>query len=362
MRGESSLSFKKDNADYEDWLRARCKRIGCKIVKRDLILKYDKMKENAFVFLRATFFRWAKRIEAVCPELAEAPQVLSVGDTHVENFGTWRDDEGRLVWGVNDFDEAAVIPYPFDLVRLATSIRLAAKRNISNHDAAAAIAKGYVRGLAAPQPTLLKRQEKWMHPYIKASDRERPAFWKKLNDLRTGDVPAPATAALHKSVPENAAISKIAPVYAKGMGSLGRPRFVALATWRGGEVAREAKALIPSAWEWAHGNNSAPSCLHKLATSEFRAPDPWLKIHNDFVCRRVAPDARKANMKDDGDRLDLNFDLFGAMGFDLGAIHAADGQVTAIVRHLRKQSKDWLYAAAEAAAADVEKDFEGWRR
>jgi uncharacterized protein (DUF2252 family) len=123
MRGESSLSFKQDNADYEDWLRARCKRIGCKMVKRDLILKYDKMKENAFVFLRATFFRWAKRIEAVCPELAEAPQVLSVGDTHVENFGTWRDDEGRLVWGVNDFDEAAVIPYPFDLVRLATSIR-----------------------------------------------------------------------------------------------------------------------------------------------------------------------------------------------------------------------------------------------
>ena len=31
---------------------------------------------------------------------------LSVGDLHVENFGTWRDSEGRLIWGINDFDEA----------------------------------------------------------------------------------------------------------------------------------------------------------------------------------------------------------------------------------------------------------------
>jgi len=32
--------------------------------------------------------------------------VLAVGDLHVENFGTWRDAEGRLIWGVNDFDES----------------------------------------------------------------------------------------------------------------------------------------------------------------------------------------------------------------------------------------------------------------
>jgi len=36
--------------------------------------------------------------------------VLAVGDLHVENFGTWRDAEGRLIWGVNDFDEAWRLP------------------------------------------------------------------------------------------------------------------------------------------------------------------------------------------------------------------------------------------------------------
>jgi uncharacterized protein (DUF2252 family) len=55
-------------------------------------------------------FRWAKRIEKLCPELKDAPRVLFVGDTHTENFGTWRDFEGRLVWGVNEFDEATIHP------------------------------------------------------------------------------------------------------------------------------------------------------------------------------------------------------------------------------------------------------------
>ena len=49
------------------------------------------------------------------------PKVLAVGDLHIENFGTWRDSEGRLVWGVNDFDETWRLPYTQDLVRLTTS-------------------------------------------------------------------------------------------------------------------------------------------------------------------------------------------------------------------------------------------------
>jgi uncharacterized protein (DUF2252 family) len=55
-----------------------------------------------------------------CAQLADAPQVLAVGDLYTENFGTWRDAEGRLVWGVNDLDEAHPLPYTNDLVRLAT--------------------------------------------------------------------------------------------------------------------------------------------------------------------------------------------------------------------------------------------------
>ena len=103
---------------YEDWLR---KQLGDEVVEPDLVEKHERMSDGAFTFLRATYWRWAERDPDICSDLASAPKVLAVGDIHVENYGTWRDNEGRLVWGVNDFDEAAVMPYALDLVRLATS-------------------------------------------------------------------------------------------------------------------------------------------------------------------------------------------------------------------------------------------------
>src|SRR6188768_963889 len=143
-------TFQHDLDEYETWLRAHCR-----VVKADLKEKHRKMQKNAFAFLRATYFRWARTIESVCPELAAAPVVACVGDIHVENFGTWRDADGRLVWGVNDYDEAAIMPYPLDLVRLAASIRLAPKLDVSNTAAAEALLRGYREGLDQPQPALL---------------------------------------------------------------------------------------------------------------------------------------------------------------------------------------------------------------
>ena len=110
------------NREYELWLAAKL-RGG--VVERDLDRKHTKMSESAFSFLRATYWRWAEKILEVCPDLATAPPVLGVGDIHLENFGTWRDQEGRVVWGVNDYDEAAEMPYLLDVVRLATSAMLA---------------------------------------------------------------------------------------------------------------------------------------------------------------------------------------------------------------------------------------------
>ena len=112
------------------WNRPRPTRPGCvrqlgnDIVAGDLHTKHLRMAEAAFPFLRATYWRWAETILDICPEFKGAPSVLGVGDLHLENFGTWRDVDGRLVWGVNDFDEAAEMPYPLDLVRLAASALL----------------------------------------------------------------------------------------------------------------------------------------------------------------------------------------------------------------------------------------------
>jgi hypothetical protein len=130
---------------YEAWLATELT-----IVEPDLKLKHDAMSAALFPFFRATYYRWAQLWPEVCGDLASAPQVLAVGDLHVENFGTWRDSEGRLIWGVNDFDETWPLSYTNDLVRLAASAQLAIAENhlaIAMQDAARAILEGYTEWL-----------------------------------------------------------------------------------------------------------------------------------------------------------------------------------------------------------------------
>src|SRR5215471_16926409 len=108
--------------EYENWLARHFR-----VLKNDLRLKHRIMAEDPFSFLRATFYRWMQLFGAICPKADQAPVLLAVGDLHVANFGTWRDAEGRLIWGINDFDEAYPVPYALDLVRLATSAAIAIK-------------------------------------------------------------------------------------------------------------------------------------------------------------------------------------------------------------------------------------------
>src|ERR1039458_8439308 len=71
---------------YDNWMRS-C----TTVILSDLRLKHEQMKESPFLFLRGTFYRWAQLWPALCAELFGAPKVLSVGDLHVNSFGTWRD-------------------------------------------------------------------------------------------------------------------------------------------------------------------------------------------------------------------------------------------------------------------------------
>ena len=129
---------------YEAWLGKRTR-----LLPDDLKLKHDSMRKGVFPFLRATFYRWSQLWPNVCPAAAKAPVLLAVGDLHIENFGTWRDIEGRLIWGINDFDEVSFMPYTIDLVRLGTSAHLAidaAHLTIAKKDACDSILKGYQNG------------------------------------------------------------------------------------------------------------------------------------------------------------------------------------------------------------------------
>src|SRR5438445_8294801 len=137
------MKIRKASGSYEAWLARHTR-----LVEADVALKHQRMAEDLFSFLRATFYRWMQLWPEVCPDVARAPQVLAVGDLHVENFGTWRDIEGRLVWGINDFDEAWHLPYTGDLIRLAASALLA-KLTCGPKEGAVAILKGYADAITA---------------------------------------------------------------------------------------------------------------------------------------------------------------------------------------------------------------------
>ncbi len=174
------MNFVDATASYERWLGKHLP-----LVKRDLKHKHETMRADCFAFLRGTYYRWAQLWPAVCPELADAPRLLGVGDLHLANFGTWRDADARLVWGVNDFDEASPIAYTNDLVRLATSALLAGESGqlrLSAKRATREILDGYTRGLKDKDaaPLVLEEDNEELRQ-IRLSDVRDPAkFWRKL--------------------------------------------------------------------------------------------------------------------------------------------------------------------------------------
>ncbi|WP_354038776.1 DUF2252 family protein [Devosia sp. UYZn731] len=183
--------FVDDNRAYEKWLRTQCS-----IVLSDLKYKHRRIKKSPFVFLRATYFRWVRTIEEICSEIMDAPTVLNVGDAHTENFGTWRDDDGRLVWGINDFDEAASMAYTFDLVRLATSAKLAPAIKLGTSKLASVILDGYRRGLEEPLPNIVYQNGVWTLPYAQPSRDGVNSFWKELHKLPKHAPPADVLSAM----------------------------------------------------------------------------------------------------------------------------------------------------------------------
>src|SRR5215831_10934067 len=253
--------------DYEDWLRRQVD-----VVEADLHLKHRQMASSLFAFLRATFYRWGPLWRETCPDLVEAPRVLAVGDLHVENFGTWRDKEGRLVWGVNDFDEAYPLPYTNDLVRLAASAEIADfthHLHVKSKEACDALLAGYTKAIkSAGKPLVLEEENKNLRAMALGNLREPARFWQKLDrqNKLEGSIPAMARKTLDQLMPELGLPYRLVS-RVSGLGSLGRYRVVAIGDWCGAKIAREAKALAPSACVWARGEADSGSILTNLCST-----------------------------------------------------------------------------------------------
>jgi uncharacterized protein (DUF2252 family) len=88
--------------------------------------KFRKMAASPFAFYRGSaplfYADVAKRDDPWADE--RTGRVWIQGDLHAENFGTYMDSAGILVFDVNDFDEAFLGHFTWDLQRMAASLAL----------------------------------------------------------------------------------------------------------------------------------------------------------------------------------------------------------------------------------------------
>ena len=116
--------------------------------------KFRKMANSPFAFFRgsaALFYRDVMRDED--PFLNErTSRVWIQGDLHANNFGTYMNSAGMLVFDVNDFDESYVGPFTWDLKRLAASLALLGyEKALSDRDIRSmieAVVRSYARQVA----------------------------------------------------------------------------------------------------------------------------------------------------------------------------------------------------------------------
>jgi len=364
----------KSTDSYETWLRQRTD-VSEKLLKQ----KHLRMSDGPFPFLRATFYRWVEQWPIVCPKLARRDQdvLLAVGDLHVENFGVWRDSRQRLVWGINDFDDACELPFTSDLVRLATSAILAASTasiDVTADTICAFILQGYRIGLRKGTPIVVSPDANTPLARLLRNTQEDPErFWRKKLDpeknleMDGSDLPKGLEDMFRASFRSRARLSFRRQKAPGGLGSLGRRRFTAIETIRRGVYdAREAKDLVPSALYWSRAQDRMASQTATLLQHAIRIPDPYYQVHDRWLIRQLAPDIAKIEMPAhrDDKRLALAPALLRLMGLETANIHLGSFSREYLEKRLKELDRDkrWFAAATDQMTAITRKDHATWAK
>ncbi len=109
--------------------------------------KFRKMAAGPFAFYRGSACLYYADMETEKDRWADerTGRVWIQGDLHAENFGTYMDGDGVFIFDVNDFDEAYLGHFTWDIKRMVASVALLAwMKAISDADIASLI-ETYVR-------------------------------------------------------------------------------------------------------------------------------------------------------------------------------------------------------------------------
>jgi hypothetical protein len=230
--------------------------------------------------------------------------------------------------------------------------------------APAAILEGYERGMEqGGRPFVLEESHEWLRAIAESKLRDPVVFWQKMDRLPTlkGEIPESAREAIEHLLPERGMRYRLVRRRA-GLGSLGRVRLVAIADWKGGRVAREAKALLRSALQCLDPERAPAEILYAaILRRAVRCPDPYVQMRGHWIVRRLSPHCSRIELDALGtSRGELR--LLEAMGKETANIHVGtEEKRRAILKDLRGRKGNWLLGAAQAMADAMEKDWRVWR-
>lgn len=113
--------------------------------------KYRKMARDPHAFYRGTACLFYNDVTAETDDWARhgAERIWIHGDLHVENFGTYLNSDGRMVFDINDFDEAYLGRFTWDLQRFAASLALVGWQKALPEDAIRKLIARYARSYLA---------------------------------------------------------------------------------------------------------------------------------------------------------------------------------------------------------------------
>jgi len=366
-----------------------------------LAMKYRAMRASAFAFLRGSCHLFYDRLPRG-GVFKSAPPVWVCGDLHLENFGSYKGDNRQVYFDVNDFDESALAPASWDLVRFLTSLRIGLEGKPLREAKVQALCEAFVDAYAA---SLASGKAYWVERDTAQGmvrevldglrERTRAGFLASRTNVKRGQrlLLADGKKALPVDAAQRTAVENFMQEFAEsqpqpaffrvldvarriaGIGSLGVDRFAILVHGKGSPDANyllDLKRALPSSLvphlrpaqpRWSSEAHRVVELQRRQQAVSMAFLQPVLFTEAPYVLRALQPSEDRIRLTDPGHSPRELEAVIGTMGQMVAwaQLRSAgrDGSAPADALIDFGQRRKWrisLLAASHDCAAQVRKD------
>jgi uncharacterized protein (DUF2252 family) len=371
---------------------------------RRLAMKCAAMRASSFAFLRGTchLFYGHPLSGAV---FSKAPKVWVCGDLHLENFGSYKADNRLVYFDLNDFDESALAPATWELVRLQASILTAADSLDISPELATSLCQSFADAYADALTTghALSIERETAQGLIKTlldsvHNRTRKEFLDRRTQAkgRRRTITCDHRHALEATAEEKVVAAELVEAFAAtqpdpkffepidianriaGTGSLGVERYMVLVAGKGapdGNYLLDLKLALPSSLEQGLSvvQPKWPSQAHRVVELQRRMQAvsaaflcPLVRSQRSYVLRGLQPSEDRVTLGGTHVTADQLRDVIQEMGrlVAWAQLRSSGRQGSAIADELiafgadRTEWRSDLLAAASQCAEQMKRDWQ----